>query len=141
MKCPRDQTELSIKNKEGVVGYCCNDCSGIFLKGIGMKAFKLNFETDILESSFENPLNNASDIHCANCSSQMQVSLIDEVEIDICHHCQGVWFDKREVTKILDENSPVYELKDPSLIESIFNFIYILPLIGSVYLLYEYIFN
>ena len=53
MKCPRDQTELTIKSKEGVVGYCCNDCNGIFLKGSGMKAFKLNFQTEVLEYRFK----------------------------------------------------------------------------------------
>jgi Zn-finger nucleic acid-binding protein len=104
MKCPRDQTELTIKSKEGVVGYCCNDCNGIFLKGSGMKAFKLNFETKVLEYSFKNPSNTTSDLHCINCNAQMQLSVIDDVEIDICQQCQSVWFDKTEVESIIYRN-------------------------------------
>ena len=51
-----------MQSKEGVVGYCCGECHGIFLKGSGMKAFKLNFETEVLEYTFKNSSNYASEL-------------------------------------------------------------------------------
>ena len=101
MKCPKDNNELTMKSKEGIVGHCCGKCGGIFLKGSGMKAFKLNFETDILESTFKISSSADSPLSCASCNHQMQLARIDDTEIDICKNCQGVWFDAGEAKYII----------------------------------------
>ena len=109
MKCPRDDSKLNINSREGIVGYCCDECNGIFLKGSYMKAFKINFKTKVLEYRFKIPTNTESDLLCSHCNRQMLTSYIDDIEIDICKHCQGVWFDKSEVKDIIkqyDSNIP-----------------------------------
>jgi Zn-finger nucleic acid-binding protein len=119
MKCPRDQTELTIKSKEGVVGYCCNDCNGVFLNGSGMKAFKINFQTEVLEYTFMNTLNQQSKLFCSHCENLMHRTHIGEIEIDICQHCKGVWFDKDEVYKTIENYSPNAEKEKTSWFDSI----------------------
>ena len=41
-----------------------------------------------------------SDMHCPNCSAQMQLMQRYEVDIDYCPSCKGVWLDRGEIDKI-----------------------------------------
>ena len=41
-----------------------------------------------------------SDMQCPNCSVQMQLMQRNEVDIDYCPSCKGVWLDRGEIDKI-----------------------------------------
>ena len=102
MKCPKDNTPMTIKNKEGIVGHCCTDCNGIFFEGKGVQAFKHNYESNILEVSLFIENNKPSIISCPQCKNDMHLADIDSIEIDVCNHCKGIWFDENEIQIIID---------------------------------------
>lgn len=46
-----------------------------------------------------------SDRHCPNCSAKMEAYLLPtqthrEVELDVCHDCNAIWFDRSESTQL-----------------------------------------
>jgi ribosomal protein L37AE/L43A len=41
-----------------------------------------------------------SNMHCPNCSTQMQQMQRYDVDIDYCPSCKGVWLDRGEMDKI-----------------------------------------
>ncbi len=60
---------------------------------------------------------------CPACKTQMIILELDDVEIDYCHSCAGVWLDEGELDLLLDEKnentSPVVKaLKDGDMLES-----------------------
>ncbi len=44
---------------------------------------------------------------CPNCNIDLVMSERQNVEIDYCPQCRGVWLDKGELDKIIDRTSPV----------------------------------
>lgn len=43
---------------------------------------------------------------CPNCNIDLVMSERQNVEIDYCPQCRGVWLDKGELDKIIDRTSP-----------------------------------
>ncbi len=111
MQCPHDHSDLDFRQKEEVVGHVCKGCSGIFLTAIGVDRFKVIHQTDVLQLIDRQQLSPSSKINCPNCSTKMSLVLIDDIEIDVCTHCTGIWFDKAEVAKIIEMygDKPRYE--------------------------------
>ncbi len=106
MKCPRDHAELNIRQREGVVGQVCKTCQGIFLTSTGVKLFKVNHQTDVLENIPETCLQVKAKTFCPNCYSKMSLVKMDDIEIDVCSDCTGIWFDKNEASKIAKNYNP-----------------------------------
>lgn len=103
MKFPNDKTMLVLKSQENTFGYCCPKCQGVFLKAKGVDAFKYNFQTDVLEKSFENPQLKISNCSCANCSELMVSADIDDTTILICKKCRCAFFEKGKLTQLNDK--------------------------------------
>jgi Zn-finger nucleic acid-binding protein len=101
VKCPRDYSVLSLQESEHVVGQVCNECKGIFLEGKGVAAFRYNHETSILEETVQIPSKIKTSIKCPCCNSSMMLASLDDVQLDKCQNCQGIWFDESEVSKIV----------------------------------------
>ena len=101
MRCPRDDHQLNRKVSERVFGDCCNQCDGIFLSGKGIQAYEHDIEKQLRENTFQQQSTGDSDLMCPHCNSEMNVTHVDEIEIDICQHCKGVWFDRTEAQAIL----------------------------------------
>ena len=102
MKCPKDNSQMTIKSKEGIVGHSCSDCNGIFLEGKGVQAFKHNYDSKILEVSLFAETSKSPIINCPQCKNDMQIADIDSIEIDVCNHCKGIWFDEQEISTIIE---------------------------------------
>ena len=45
-------------------------------------------------------------MNCPKCSDQMGIQKIEDVEIDICKKCSGIWFDQDELRKAKDKSDP-----------------------------------
>jgi len=45
-------------------------------------------------------------MNCPKCSDQMGIQKIENVEIDICSKCSGIWFDQDELRKAKDKSDP-----------------------------------
>jgi Zn-finger nucleic acid-binding protein len=59
----------------------CNKCEGIFLTGKRTQAFQNNIENSV----DQNPSND-SELLCSDCNTIMNVTLVDNIEIDICQN-------------------------------------------------------
>ncbi len=46
-------------------------------------------------------------MNCPNCDVPLVISERQQVEIDYCPRCRGVWLDRGELDKILDRAAPV----------------------------------
>ena len=42
-------------------------------------------------------------MQCPKCNDKMEVEKIEDVEIDVCTKCAGVWFDQDELRKAKDQ--------------------------------------
>jgi Zn-finger nucleic acid-binding protein len=66
-------------------------------------------EEDFLDIDLE------KDIKCPKCNIKMQQILISKqdytVTVDRCNRCDGYWFDRSELEKVLDEESKAWTLQ------------------------------
>ncbi|WP_395376629.1 zf-TFIIB domain-containing protein [Marinicella sp. W31] len=104
MKCPSHSVDLVPSHAEEAFGWYCSKCSGLFLTQKEIQAFKYNYQTDILEYLSLVTPQKISNRCCPSCSKSMEMKMLAEVMLDVCAHCQGVWFDRNEVSKIIDDS-------------------------------------
>jgi Zn-finger nucleic acid-binding protein len=134
MNCPRDHSVLTRNIKQRVFGYGCNECGGVFLSGDGMKAFKTNFNTEVLETSVTKSTKQESELACPHCFETMKMVNIDDVEIDFCKHCSGVWFDENKAIHIIEKYNPNSDTGPQSIFNLLLDIaIYIPLLLGILY--------
>ena len=103
MRCPRDNHQLNRKISERLFGDGCNKCDGIFLTGKRTQAYQYNIEKQLLENTVHQDPICDSQLLCPDCNTNMNVTYVDNIEIDICHKCLGVWFDKTEAHAIIQK--------------------------------------
>ncbi len=104
MNCSKDNTELTIKNREGIVGYCCDTSYGIFLTETQIEGFTLKFKTEVLEHIFENSHIINSCFNCSVCQSKLEMTVVEGVQIHMCDKCHGVWFEKNSVYCLIERS-------------------------------------
>lgn len=46
----------------------------------------------------------ASDLNCPKCDGKLVGSNFEDVKIDACNKCSGVWFDAGELAQVLDKD-------------------------------------
>jgi len=103
MRCPRDNHQLNRKVSEHVFGDSCNQCDGIFLMGKKIQSYQYNIEKQLLENTVHQDPSGDSKLLCPDCNTNMNITFVDNIEIDICKKCLGVWFDKSEAQAIIQK--------------------------------------
>ena len=88
---------------ERLYGNKCNQCEGVFLAGKRTQAYQHNLEKQLLENTVDQNPSSDSPLVCPDCNTQMNVTYVDNIEIDICQKCLGVWFDKTEAHAIIQK--------------------------------------
>ena len=101
MRCPRDNHQLNRRISEHVFGDGCNECNGVFIMGKKIQTYQYNIEKQILENTVQPIHSGDSKLLCPDCQTNMNITMVDNIEIDICKKCLGVWFDKSEAQAIL----------------------------------------
>ena len=56
-------------------------------------------------------------IYCPKCVGRLKPKLINKIEIEVCYICEGIWFEKGELEKILN-----FEFKITNFLKGMFNF-------------------
>jgi len=103
MKCPKHNVTLKASHNAETFGWYCEECNGCFLTQKEIKAFKYNYKTDVLEYlSFITP-KGASKRSCPACHTTMLEKQLGHVALEACPNCGGVWFDRFEVSRIIEE--------------------------------------
>jgi Zn-finger nucleic acid-binding protein len=105
--CPRDNSSLYTQKIYGVECKKCPRCKGMWLP---FKSVKALYENHYLKApsnyygdyklSFEYK-SWKSDIDCPKDNNSLTTYKFQDVEIDICSECKGLWLDKGEF-EILD---------------------------------------
>lgn len=103
MRCPRDNNQLNRTMSERLYGNGCHHCKGLFLSGNRTQVLKHNVEEKWLNLDNKQKAANHSKLKCPDCNKTMNLTLVDNIEIDICSHCFGVWFDKTEAQAIVNK--------------------------------------
>ena len=105
MRCPRDQSELTVRTAEGHVGFVCSTCSGAWLPSKYVQSIEHVWEfsyADFTESVARNVVGPGK-LRCpAHCGLLEEVHLSGGI-FSWCRRCQGIWFDQGEIARLLSD--------------------------------------
>lgn len=101
MNCPKCEGVLHINEGEGHIGFVCKSCEGIWLSKKYIISLKHNYDfqpeeflSKLAESSSE-----TTDL-CPSCNATLHKSTVNNIELEWCQSCEGVWFDKSELATL-----------------------------------------
>lgn len=94
INCPRDGNQLS--EHVGSIGpvWRCNVCSGAFVKALPIDELRLNGKKQPREEWDIR-------VHCPEHNEKMDFFTVNDITIDICTTCGGVWLDGGEIEALL----------------------------------------
>ncbi len=104
--CPRCNVQASRRVMEvfgpNILIDICPNCHGIWLdQGELKKIIKNKKLTDYLTK--EIGTQSKSKLVCPRCGGLMDLESADEVEIDVCLSCNGVWLDRGELDRLKEK--------------------------------------
>lgn len=110
--CPRDRTPLVAQKVEGVTIDACPKCHGAFfdegelVRVTGDKELKKYLATVSGKAT--------SQVVCPACGGLMDLDKVEDVELDHCTRCYGVWLDGKELERIgaRDPDAPIAGLRN-----------------------------
>jgi Zn-finger nucleic acid-binding protein len=95
--CPIDNNQLVLIEKKNAFAYHCDDCDGVFLHRKAVAYFEYNYNVDIL-SHLENVDDEAdAPLACPSCQTLMIIKKVNDLELDCCENCTGIWFEDCEL--------------------------------------------
>jgi Zn-finger nucleic acid-binding protein len=102
MICPRCNTAMEAREHDGIKSGVCPQCSGIWIGGAALaRLFERDQDAPHIEEALEAMLGvdyRSSRRHCPQCRSRyLKAVLIDDVELDYCVACKGLYFDQGEL--------------------------------------------
>ncbi len=85
--------------REGHVGFCCVQCSGVLLteRYIHTLKYKPDISIDSLYTNIRSGLTATSICLCPSCSQAMFITNYNNTELDFCPACNAIWFDFNEL--------------------------------------------
>jgi len=106
MKCPKCNDQLSIKETEGHVGYACESCFGIWLPWKYLSGLSSSHEFDAKEliEKLNKSIKNNTEYNCPTCKTYIETAEINNIEIEWCNTCNGIWFDKNELSALITKH-------------------------------------
>jgi Zn-finger nucleic acid-binding protein len=108
MNCPLDQGDLTSHEEAGIRFHYCAGCHGMFFA----KEHLLGCLRRGITAGFSGSPEVIADVtvkvirrECPEChATTMMDKLLDDVAIDICPACKGVWLDAGELNKIVERH-------------------------------------
>ena len=103
MKCPKCESKLTLRENEGHVGYTCSSCKGIWLPLRYLQTLEHTYSFKVNEfiSNLESAKQESTDYVCPSCSHNLEKSLKNNVTLEYCAKCSGIWFDKNELGELI----------------------------------------
>jgi Zn-finger nucleic acid-binding protein len=108
-RCPRCKVQTTRIEYEGAPVRICGQCGGYWVTRIALKAIANRRETEFNEVVQERFLqiaeesNSTEQLLCLTCGKHMvkeQFKDWDDIIIDLCKKCGGIWLDPGELEKI-----------------------------------------
>jgi Zn-finger nucleic acid-binding protein len=106
LQCPRDKALLKIETAAEAELDTCGKCGGSFFdSGELFKAFGIKADPSYWDRAETGGTVKNADIHCPNCETVMLLQDVkyegEQVQIDRCGKCGGIWLDKGESQTLL----------------------------------------
>jgi Zn-finger nucleic acid-binding protein len=113
MKCPKCSDEIRpIDSAEGVELDFCGSCKGIWFDA-GEVAEYFELATDVPDLDTANATKGITNYHCPKCDAileEFRYSKLDDLLVDRCPGCGGIWLDQGEVPRLEQLSA---KLEDP----------------------------
>lgn len=103
MKCPRDSSELTVRDTEGHIGFLCATCEGAWLPSKYVRSIEhmRRFSYAEFATTLALAPGGEGQLRCpAGCGKLRQVDG-PSTTLSWCPSCQGVWFDRGEISQLL----------------------------------------
>jgi Zn-finger nucleic acid-binding protein len=103
VRCPRDQSELTVRDTEGHVGFRCPVCQGAWLPARYIQSIQYTHVFSyaaFARSLAEQPAIPTSLMCPAGCGTLTATSAFD-VPFSRCRSCEGVWFEPGTIRSLL----------------------------------------
>ena len=106
MRCPSDHSDLTVRDTEGHIGFLCPSCNGAWLPSKYVKS--IEYSRDFSFSDFIATMSQISsrsgNLQCpSGCGCLSQVNHPD-ASLNWCPQCQGFWFDRGEIARLLSKH-------------------------------------
>lgn len=114
---PMEKKEIETFGPNIVIDVCPK-CKGIWLdKGELGKLIKNKKMADYLTKRIGTK--SRSPMVCPRCGMTMDIEKADEIEVDVCLYCGGVWLDKGELEKLRDKSEKGFEGDEQAKLEEL----------------------
>ena len=105
MICPRCNTAMQAREDGGIRSSVCQQCNGTWIGGAALaRLFERDQDAPHIEEALEAILGvdyRSSRRHCPQCRGRfLKAVLIDDVELDYCIACKGLYFDQGELEQV-----------------------------------------
>ena len=113
MNCPKCQEEIHEMKLEGVEVDFCSSCKGIWFDGDEM-AFIMELPFDMPQIEEVKKEATKTDFKCPRCGDkleEMRFVQSNDLLVDRCPSCRGIWLDKGEYSKVEDIASNIGDAK------------------------------
>lgn len=109
MNCPIDHSELHAHAQSGIAFHFCGACQGMFFTKDNLlnclRAGKVTTECGTAPRVTADVTAKVIRRECPSCHAATMVDkLLDEIAIDICPDCKGVWLDAGELERIVERH-------------------------------------
>ena len=120
IECPRCWVEMKVVEEEvfgpNIEIDICPKCNGIWLdRGELKKVIKDKEVTDYLTKNIG--LKSHSPLICPRCRNLMDLEKAEDVEVDVCLKCRGVWLDADEMQGLKEVPEDGFDADEDAKIE------------------------
>jgi Zn-finger nucleic acid-binding protein len=107
--CPQGHGATVIAANEGHVGYHCLECGGIWVPAIEIDALarERHLDVDAFRARLADARTGEAAFACPH-GHALTVTEYHDLELDWCRTCQGIWFEPRELRRLLDLHPNVF---------------------------------
>ena len=105
MKCPRDGQKLAQADAaaEGHTGLVCSACHGAWVPArlvLAIQGWRRFAATDFVQE-LQAATGKKAPLNCPQNCGALSLASIGGIELDWCPVCKGIWFEGRELKKLL----------------------------------------
>lgn len=98
LECPHDGQPMAKESVASVVIDRCNACQGTWFDAKELRRVANDKELETLATRLPH-VRVVSPFRCPRCGGECVEGHVDEVEVDTCTLCAGVWLDRGELTE------------------------------------------
>lgn len=125
MECPSCSSGCSLIPSEGDKGFYCSQCDGLWLAKETLNSLcEVNkLDSNILRKKLREERRVDNSKACPNCVKTLATSAVNNMELDWCETCDGVWFDRGECQRILSGTGKISILDKATAVFTLVEFI------------------